>query len=541
MRAIEGYAPVNISCLMLDSTIPCDLYSPTVSDDGKGVECRLLIAVGTPYNQELQDSLVRDGIEEVFVETEKLDAFLTYSLKNSSQVAESPSVPAEAKMRLLYENAVLVVRKAFDGMLSPASVRIGQEFIENCTAHLAMSKPSADTLFPLFPKDYGTYTHCAQVALLGMSFGQYLGWTVGEIAEFGVGALFHDVGKSRIPDSILNKPSGLDEKEYESVKKHPLLGYQQLAATGTMTEDQLNIVLSHHEAFDGSGYPNGLRGGEIPEHARVTRIVDCFDAMVSDRCYKEAFPREKALRVMKNEMSQTFDTVLLDAFIRFLRADPSSECEVTGDLNVSLGCDFIVQCESAEFRIKTKLVGMESGLLLIVRPPQLTQILACFRPPQRVIVRYLHAGVVYGFKAEVLNVLTDPSFLLLISYPHRIETVNLRQNPRIDCFLFSEAEIQGHIVEGVIVDLSTGGCRFFMKNPDGESSFVRQLDDPITLRTELMGRGTSVALRGKVRHIKLDETRIDLGIQFTDHDRGTHEKLADCVQKALAIVPSGRV
>ena len=389
-QATSGFAAIKTSCLVPQTAIPCGIHFPSLSKSDNTIRLKLILPEGRTYDQQLHDHLLREGIEEVFIEEGKFDEFYSYFQENTSRIVKSLSVPTETKTKFLYENAELVVKKIFVESPSPSNVRIGQEFVENLTAHISLDQPSADALFSLFSKDYGTYTHCVQVALLGMSFAKHLGWTESDVTEFGLGALFHDVGKNRIPENILNKPGSLNEMEYAVIKEHPLLGYRQLEATKMMTEEQLSVVLSHHEATNGSGYPNGLRGKEINKYALVARIIDCFDAMTSKRPYKEAFARDEALRIMKDELGPTFDSTLLKDFIRFVQTDPAEMDTSTQELLVNLGCEMFVQCQGQDFRIKTTLLGIEPGHLLIMRPPQLTQIQSHFRPERTVVVRYIH-------------------------------------------------------------------------------------------------------------------------------------------------------
>jgi putative nucleotidyltransferase with HDIG domain len=538
-QATQGYASIQITNLIPQTTIPCSIYFPSLKPTGDGIELKVLLPAGKVYSRKLHDHLLGQGIQEIYIGTDKLDAYFDYFQQNTSRIVKSLSVPVEKKVALLYENAELVVKKLFDESPSPSNLSLGQEFVENFTTHISLDKLSADTLFSMFSRDYSTYSHCVQVALLGMSFAKYLGWTEGEVAEFGVGALFHDIGKNLIPENILNKRGSLNEKEQDAVKEHPLIGYRQLEATEMMTPQQLSIIRSHHEAADGSGYPEGLKGNEIPKYARVARIVDCYDAMTSNKPYREGFSRDKALRVMKNEMGQTFDSSLLKLFIHFLQIDPAAKDPTPEELHINLGCELFVQCHGENFRVKTTLVGMEAGQLLIVRPPQLTQIQARFQQQGPVVVRFVHAGTIYGFQAEVLNYVTNPLHLLFISYPHKIETINLRKNPRIDCFLLAEAEVQEQKCEGVILDLSVGGCKFVIKRSDTSSILALQLDEPITLRTELLGDRNGVTLPGMVRHVNLDENRIELGIQFLDLDQDTIESLNQCIQMVLELIPQG--
>jgi len=124
----------------------------------------------------------------------------------------------------------------------------------------------------------------------------------------------HDIGKIAIDDSILNKPGKLTDKEWESIKKHPEIGYRILSATPEYSEIAQDI-LSHHERYDGNGYPRGLKGDEIPIRARVISIADAFDAMISDRPYRKAMTSFEAIEEIKRNTGSQFDPEVSNIFV----------------------------------------------------------------------------------------------------------------------------------------------------------------------------------------------------------------------------------
>ena len=124
----------------------------------------------------------------------------------------------------------------------------------------------------------------------------------------------HDIGKIAIDDSILNKPGKLDDKEWEAIKKHPEIGYRILSATPEYSEIAQDI-LSHHERYDGKGYPRGLVGEEIPIRARIISIADAFDAMISDRPYRKAMTTYEAIEEIKRNSGSQFDPEISKIFL----------------------------------------------------------------------------------------------------------------------------------------------------------------------------------------------------------------------------------
>ncbi|OCL86399.1 Cyclic di-GMP phosphodiesterase response regulator RpfG [Aliarcobacter thereius] len=133
--------------------------------------------------------------------------------------------------------------------------------------------------------------------------------------ELSLASPMHDIGKIAIPDSILNKPAKLTAEEFEEMKTHAQKGFEMLnVSTRPLLQTAANIALTHHEKFDGTGYPNGLKGEEIPIFGRITALADVFDAISSDRCYKKAWPLDEALNYIKEQSGKHFDPKLVEVF-----------------------------------------------------------------------------------------------------------------------------------------------------------------------------------------------------------------------------------
>lgn len=134
-------------------------------------------------------------------------------------------------------------------------------------------------------------------------------------------APMHDIGKIKIPDSILNKPGRLTDEEFEIMKKHSVYGGEIIKKTITNVEEKgycevaYNIARYHHERYDGKGYPDGLKGTEIPLEARIMALADVYDALVSKRVYKDAFPKEKAIQIIEEGSGTQFDPDLVPIFL----------------------------------------------------------------------------------------------------------------------------------------------------------------------------------------------------------------------------------
>lgn len=159
----------------------------------------------------------------------------------------------------------------------------------------------------------------AYVEALARKMAKQYSFSAEEIELFRQATPFHDVGKMNIPDEILLKPGKLTKEEFEEIKKHTIYG-ADLATKGDypVLEIASIIALHHHEKWNGQGYPNGLKGKEIPIIARIMAVVDVFDALTSKRSYKEAFSIEKAISILQADSGTHFDPEVVDAFLEIL-------------------------------------------------------------------------------------------------------------------------------------------------------------------------------------------------------------------------------
>jgi len=149
-------------------------------------------------------------------------------------------------------------------------------------------------------KDYDnyTYTHSLSVALLCITIGIKMGMRESSLIDLACCGLLHDIGKMAVPLSILNKPGVLTEEEFSIIKQHPTIAYEHLEGTQALSSAVLRGIESHHEKYDGSGYPKGLKARYIPLYGRVLAVADVYDALTSDRPYREARFAHEAIEYM---------------------------------------------------------------------------------------------------------------------------------------------------------------------------------------------------------------------------------------------------
>jgi len=170
----------------------------------------------------------------------------------------------------------------------------------------------------------GTAKHAVRVMFFAVSLAEKLNIKKKGIERLKVASLLHDLGKLAIDDKILLKNGKLDKAEFEEIKKHPIWGSEMVHLVYFL-RDIIPIMANHHENYDGSGYPEGLRGEDIPLEARVLGIADIYEALTADRPYRRGFSREEAILIMRDEMGKKLDPAITDIFLNMIQAGEIKE------------------------------------------------------------------------------------------------------------------------------------------------------------------------------------------------------------------------
>lgn len=169
-------------------------------------------------------------------------------------------------------------------------------------------------------RDFETHGHSERVVTFSLRLGHELGLEKEILRDLELGALLHDIGKIGVPDAILRKPAKLNDEEWAKMKLHPLHG-QNILRNIKFLEGAARVVAQHHEKWDGSGYPYGLRGEDIDINARIFAVVDAFDAMVSDRVYRRGCSYQDAVAELERCAGAQFDPLIVEAFKQIPKED----------------------------------------------------------------------------------------------------------------------------------------------------------------------------------------------------------------------------
>ena len=219
-----------------------------------------------------------------------------------------PVRPTVVKARVGTQLALYDQNRAFAAQIRIAS----KEIIDSRLCALQMLGRAAEY------KDNETGLHVVRMSHYAECLARAIGWPDAECELIKNAAPMHDIGKIGIADHILTKPGKLTEEEFAQIKRHPEIGARiigERAQASPLFELASVIALTHHEKWDGSGYPNGLKGEDIPIHGRIVALADVFDALTSRRPYKEPWPLEKTVAHLQEQAGRHFDPALVDVFL----------------------------------------------------------------------------------------------------------------------------------------------------------------------------------------------------------------------------------
>ncbi|GFM36976.1 HD-GYP domain-containing protein [Desulfovibrio psychrotolerans] len=284
----------------------------------QGREYVLYTHAGEEFDERHQRVLMASGVQCVFVREHERPEYRQHVVDNLGRVLGDENIPLPTRAQIFYEASLEVVEDIFANKLPP-TIRREQfnrvfEFVTKGVSFLTLEN-SIRTMASLIAHDYHTFSHSLHVFIYSQVILQTYGFDDRNLVQFGLGAMLHDIGKTFIDESILNKPGPLSWEERGVVNEHPVLGAGACTLM-PLSQDALNCVLFHHEKMDGTGYPCGLKGEEIPLPVRAVTIADIYDALCSERPYARARNAFQVLRIMRDEMGHGLD---LDVFARFVR------------------------------------------------------------------------------------------------------------------------------------------------------------------------------------------------------------------------------
>lgn len=236
---------------------------------------------------------------------------------------ETSYAQEKAKATQLVTKSKKVMRHVFDAARLGKAVRSADVVgvVDEISASIRRNRLALVNVSRLKSKDEYTYLHSVAVCALMVALARQLRVSEFEVRDLGLAGLLHDIGKMSVPSLILNKPGGLSDEEFAIVQSHPEKGFQLLQESDDIPEIALDVCRHHHEKIDGTGYPERLRGQEISLAARMGAICDVYDALTSNRAYKDAWTPMEAISAMDSWQGQ-FDRALLFKFMQCVSVYP---------------------------------------------------------------------------------------------------------------------------------------------------------------------------------------------------------------------------
>ncbi|MGL4933665.1 MAG: HD-GYP domain-containing protein [Aeromonas sp.] len=244
---------------------------------------------------------------------------------NRSQVArQANSERRELKIRRLYQEARELQGKFIRHLKAgePIDITPLAEVAEEMVDTMFTHGDAMLCLARIRAKDAYLMEHSMNVAILLANFGRYLGLERPVLKELTLGGLLHDVGKILTPDEVLNKPGKLTEEEFTVMRQHVVHSYNILKKTPGITAIMMEVAANHHERLDGTGYPRQLKGDQLSLYARMSSLIDVYDAITADRVYKAGMSPTQAFRILLKGAHQHFDAELVTKFIKCMGVYP---------------------------------------------------------------------------------------------------------------------------------------------------------------------------------------------------------------------------
>ncbi len=255
--------------------------------------------------QESKNSISESDIENIVIKKKETVS----EVPIGEELIRASKIQKEAKRTIQH----LMQEARYGNKVKPELI---DPVIDNMIDSIYRNEDALINLTRIRNADEYTYLHSVGVSVLALTFGKYIGLKSQSLKDIGIAAMLHDVGKMKIPAQILNKKGNLTESEYEIMKKHVEIGNLILSRSTDLPPTSLSFISQHHERLDGSGYPLGLKGDELSLHGQIAAIVDVYDAMTSDRCYRDRCQPSEVLKNIFEWSKFHFNSDLVQKFIR---------------------------------------------------------------------------------------------------------------------------------------------------------------------------------------------------------------------------------
>lgn len=274
-----------------------------IAEDVFNTNGAVLIAENTVLDSYMIDTIVNMGLIRIKV-----------YCKDDEMIIVSGTELFRERYNENIDNVKGIIRNIFDG--KPLDPRVLKNVTGSIISMINDNREIVDSISELRDSGEYMYSHCLNVALLSMLIGKWMKFDYKKVKTLVYAGLLHDIGKSKVSPAILNKPGALTDEEFEEVKKHTVYGVNICENITGISEDVLKGILMHHEREDGSGYPFGLKSEQIHEFGKIIAVADIFDAMTSNRSYKDRKSPFNVIDSMQKENFGKLDHRVVSVFLR---------------------------------------------------------------------------------------------------------------------------------------------------------------------------------------------------------------------------------
>ena len=307
-----AYIPILLDSLRVDSILDFDLYLMV------NRSLVLYRSADLPFTDRTRQTLIENKVDRMFITTDNKARYQRYIECNLPRILDDPGVRDEKKANILYDTSTNLVKTVLENPTYGENIQRSKDLVTCTVSYILLGNEAFHNLLKITSFDYYTYTHSVNVCTFAIALARQLGFNDEQfLTELGVGALLHDVGKSRVSERILHKRAPLNTTEFEIMKKHPTWGAEILQETDQIAASCYYPVLQHHERGDQRGYPNGLSLDEMHVYSQIVAITDSFDAMTTERVYQKAMDTFPALKIMLS-LKGAYEPEFLKAFVELM-------------------------------------------------------------------------------------------------------------------------------------------------------------------------------------------------------------------------------
>jgi HD-GYP domain-containing protein (c-di-GMP phosphodiesterase class II) len=316
----DKYLPVTLKSLKIGPFNKSELY---LKSSANGKHSYVLYWKGGDrlFINDKREEFVRKNINKLYVPKNGRKQYLRFMESNLEKVVEHDDTCSKEKLGIAKNIAVNIISDLSSVPDEVCNIERAKQWVNSIMELVQKSRNNYIDMGDVEGDDHYLYGHSINVTMLSLIFAHHIGLNVEEKSELGLGLFLQDIGMKDVDPLIINKPTKLNSEEYTIIKKHSEIGYQMLQETGQVSPESCMLALLHHENFDGSGYPYGLKENDISLYGRISRVVDVYSAITSDRPYANARTSDVACMIMKEKMKGLFDKDVLGDFIDFVKSD----------------------------------------------------------------------------------------------------------------------------------------------------------------------------------------------------------------------------